>query len=85
MGTLRFLSFSWIFLDFLEREKHVATVFRLLIVTHQSSAHFDVLSRASCILTFAVSVDFALVHIAKSSACRARLVCVDSPLVISLM
>ena len=44
----------------LKREKNVATVFRLLIVTHLLSAHFDVLSRASCILTFAVSVDIRL-------------------------
>ena len=63
---------SLLFSGVLEREKHVVTVFRLLMVTPQSFAHFDVLLRASCILTFAVAVDGAAFHIAKSSACRAR-------------
>ena len=53
-----------------EREKQVATVLELFIVTHQSAANFPILFRASCILFVATERDSDAFQRVKSSGCR---------------
>ena len=55
-----------------DKEKSIEAVLRSLVVTPQSFAHSSTLLMASCFLVCAVPMVSAAVHIARSSACRAR-------------
>ena len=55
-----------------DREKQVASVLVLLIITSHSFAQSEMMFIASCIQVAAVVTCSALVHNARSSACSAR-------------
>ena len=61
-----------------DREKQVASVLVLLIITNHSFAQSEMRFIASCILIAAVVTCSALVHNARSSACGDHRMCEDS-------